>query len=235
MEIINLSIKEFNELVKFLKRLDDIGDDFFLKNDIISPSIKCEKNTPGKHIVRSRIPTSDKYKDMIYGIGMLSHVSKELGEIKGKKHSIFIEQDDTGIWINVNDTRLQLAGFYEDEDIPLVNQLAPAQDNFDEYLNRDWVTMPQEHLASIKKGDVITYEDDRKTTYVRVARSLFPLRGVTRLTAPIDYTAELYISSPKTTNGDTIVIGSSEYGTVEIHVVYPMIEVIHSYLFTPFH
>ena len=235
MEIINLSIAEFNNLVKYLKRLDDIGDDFFLKNDIICPSVRTEKNRPGKHIVRSMIPTSDKYEDVLYGVARLSETSKLLGDIKGKKQSLFIEQSEDGIWINANDLRCQLAGVYNDEDETLVESLAPAMKNFDDYLRHEWMEIPLEHLIAIKNGDVITYEDDRKSTYVRVARDLFPLRGVTRRTAPVDHTAELYISSPETTDGKTLVIGSSDKGVLEIHVTYPVIEVIHFYMFMPFH
>lgn len=235
MEIINLSISEFNNLVKYLKRLDDIGDDFFLKNDIICPSVRTEKNRPGRHIVRSMIPTSDKYENTLYGIAKLSETSKILGDIKGKKHSLFIEQNEDGIWINASDVRCQLAGVYNDEDEPLVKTLAPSMNRFDDYLAHEWTEIPVDHLTCIKNGDVMTYEDDRKSTYVRVARDLFPLRGVTRRTAPVDYTSELYISSPTTTDGETLVIGSSDKGVLEIHVTYPIIEVIHFYMFMPFH
>lgn len=235
MEIINLSITEFNNLVKHLKRLDDIGDDFFLKNDIACPSIRCDKNRPGKHVVRSMIPMSDKYRDTLYGIAKLSETSKLLGDVKGKKTSLFIEQNEKGIWINANDLRCQLAGTYSEEDSRIVDTLAPTMNCFDDYLSHEWVQMPIEHLTSIKRGDVVTYEDERKSTYVRVARSLFPLRGVTRLTAPVDYTAEFYISSPTTTDGDTLVIGSADRGVLEIHVTYPVIEAVHFYMFMPFH
>ena len=229
-----LSIKQFNELVKYLKRLDDIGDDFFLKNDIICPSVRTDSNKPGKHIVRSRIPTSTDYENVLYGIAKLSETSKILGDIKGKKQYICLEQNETSIWIVVNDLRLQLAGTYGDGD-PLIDELAPKYTVFDEYMgDYEWREISNEWLTRIKHGDVMTVEDENKTTYVRIARDLFKLRGVSRLSAPVDYTAHIHIISPES-NESTIVIGSSMHGTLALHVNNPIIESIHYYLFTPFH
>lgn len=235
MSIINLSIKEFNALVKYLKRLDDIGDDFFLKSDIISPSVRSKVNRPGRHIVRSCIPTLEEYDETLYGISRLSETSKLLGDIKGKKETLYMEQTDRGIWIVVNDLRVQLAGIYEHDDKDIADEIAPNKFSFDDYINeKDWSEISNDWLNRIKQGDVMTVEDDRKTTYVRIAKDLFKLKGVSRLSAPVDYTAAINILSPESSE-DILVVGSNCHGTLSIYMKSPVIECIHYYLFTPFH
>lgn len=231
MQRIDLTTKEFNELVKYLKRLDDIGDNFFLKNDIICPSTICEQNKPGKHVVRGIIPILPEYEDVIFGIADLSETSRALGDIKGRKTEIYMEESHDGIWIYVNGVSYRLAGVYVGED----TELAPEEKHFDDYLERhSWTEIPNEMLTRIKRGDVHTLEDANKTTYVRVGRDLFKLKGVSRLSAPVDYKAFCYISSP-ISSPETLVIGNSGYGTFELHTIYPIIESISFYLFDPFH
>ena len=238
MAITNLTIKQFNELVKYLKRLDDIGDDFYLVGDMILPSVRTPKNRPGKHLVRSRIPTLPEYDCVIYGIAKLSETSHALGDVKGKKQSIYIEQTERGIWITVNDLTVRLAGIFDDEDKELVEQTAPNKDKFDDYLAEynDWVEIPTETLNYIKQGNVLIMEDDRHTTRVRFARGEFKLKGVSRLTQPVDYSVSVHITSP-IPDPETIVIGSSgpSNGTLAMHFTSPIIEAIHYYAFSPFY
>lgn len=232
MAAIQLTIKQFNELVKYLKRLDDIGDDFFLKNDIIVPSIREPKNRPGKHIVKGEIPILPEYREIVYGISRLSETSSILGDVKGKKQVLFVEEDETGIWITINDTTVQLAGVYsEEEDL----EYAPSEEQFSDFIvNKPWRVIPTEILNNIKQGHPYDLEDDEHTTYVRIARDSFKLRGVTRTKDPVNFSANVRVVSPLS-SPDRIVINQSPYGLLEIHAIYNVIECVHQYTFSPFH
>lgn len=232
-----MTIKAFNELVKYLKRLDDLGDDFYLVGDMILPSVRTSKNRPGKHVIRSMIPSLPEYKDVIYGIANLSETSKILGSVSGKKHTLRIDQTEEGIWITANDTKVRLAGIFGEEDKDIVSQTAPNKECFDEYLaDADWTEIPHETLNDLKRGGVLTMEDDRHTTRIRIGKDLFKLKGVSRLSVPVDYTASLHIMSP-VPDTNTIVIGnsSSRYGMLSIHFKCPIIEAVHYYTFSPFY
>ena len=233
--IIDLSIKQFNELVKFLKRLDDIGDDFYLYKDVLIPSIRNEKNRPGKHVVRSMIPTSPQYGDIVYGVAELSKISKELGYVKGKKTTLYIEQTEEGIWVTINELTKQLAGIYSEEDQDMVSATGPTG-TFEDYLSvASFTEISQEELNRMKQGDIICLEDDRHTTKVRIAKDLFKLKGVSRLSLPVDYRVGYHISSP-IGNADTIVIGNAGgNGMLTMHFVSPVIEALHYYTFSPFY
>lgn len=232
MAAIQLTIRQFNDLVKYLKRLDDIGDAFFLKNDIILPSVREPKNRPGKHVVRGEIPILPEYRSVIYGISKLSETSKLLGEVKGKKQVLFIEEDETGIWVTVNDTTVQLAGVYtEEEDLTY----APAEETFSDFVvNKPWVPIPTPILQDIKEGHPYTMEDADRTTYVRIARDLFKLRGVSKTKDPVNFAVRAHIVSPLSST-ERIVINQGDFGTLELHVKYNVIECVHQYMFSPFH
>lgn len=235
MSIINLSVKQFNELVSYLKRLDDIGDDFYLKKDVIIPSVRTSKNRPGKHVVRSKIPMLPEYDGIVYGIAKLSETSKELGDVKGRKTTLYIEQTEEGIWITINNLTKQLAGIYGEEDKDIVSATAPVGE-FDEYLGTTTFTqLTHESLNAMKRGDIICLEDDRHTTKVRIARDLFRLKGVSRLSLPVAYTVGYHVQSP-VPNEDVLVIGNSNNnGMLTLHFMSPVIEAIHYYTFSPFY
>ena len=232
MAAIQLTIRQFNELVKYLKRLDDIGDDFFLKNDIIIPSIREPKNIPGKHVVRGEIPILPEYRSIVYGISKLSETSKILGDVKGKKQVLFLEENEKGIWVTVNDTTLQLAGVYKENDDLTY---APTEEAFSDFIvNKGWATIPTSILQCVKQGHPYTMEADDHTTYVRIARDLFKLRGVSRTKDPVNFSANVHIVSPLS-SPERIVINQGSFGTLELHVIYNVIECVHQYLFSPFH
>lgn len=234
MGVWNLTVKQFNELVKYLKRLDDLGDDFYLHKDAILPSVRTPKNRPGKHIIRSRIPTLPEYDDIVYGIAKLSETSRDLGDVKGKKTTIFMEQTEKGIWITINDLTKQLAGVYGEEDQDMIAATAPTG-TFDEYLKVvEFKSISQDALNDMKRGDILCLEDDRHTTKVRIARDLFKLKGVSRLTIPVNYEVEYHVSSPVPAS-DTVVIGSSKNGMLTLHFMSPVIEALHYYTFSPFY
>lgn len=235
MSILNLSVKQFNELVKYLKRLDDIGDDFYLYKDVLLPSVRNDKNRPGKHIIRSKIPTLPEYDEVLYGIANLSETSKILGDVRGKKNILHMEQTEEGIWITVNDLTVQLAGTYSKENEVIVQSTAPTG-CFDEYLNVvSFTQIPHEELNAMKRGDILCLEDDRHTTKVRIAKDLFRLKGVSRLSLPVDYAVGYHISSPVADAGTIVIGNTSTNGMLTMHFVSPVIEVLHYYTFSPFY
>lgn len=236
MAINQLTIRQFNDLVKYLKRLDDLGDDFFLVNDVIIPSIRTKENMPGKHIVKSYIPTLSEFDGTLYGIANLSNTSKLLGDVKGKKTLLELEQTTSGIWITINDLRVQLAGVYSNEDMGTLTDIISTDNWFKDYLEGyDWTELPINQLEEIKHGTMVTLEDDRRTTFVRIGRDLFKLRGVSRITAPVNYIAEFHIVSP-VSSAEVVTIGNNTHkGTLLLHVTTPIIESVHTYLFSPFH
>lgn len=232
---LNLTVRQFNDLVKYLKRLDDIGDDFYLYKDALLPSVRNAKNRPGKHIVRSKIPTMPEYDDILYGIANLSDASKELGDVRGKKEILYIEQTELGIWVTVNDLTVRLAGVYTEEQKDIVSATAPTA-GFDEYLNMvSFIQISTEELNAMKQGDILSLEDDRHTTKVRIAKDLLRLKGVSRLSLPVDYTVGYHIMSPIPSDGVIVIGSASTSGVLTLHFVSPIIEAIHYYTFSPFY
>ena len=242
----SLRAGQFNQLVSFLKRLDDIGDDFFLHGDVICPSVRGPANFPGMHFVRSEIPTSDKYANVIYGVANLNQITTEMGNIKGKKDLIEIEQTDLGIWVTCNYNKWQLAGIYSPDIIDengksqaeIAQALCPTENRFDTYLNSvEWKSLPVEMVDSIRRGSVCTLEDDRNTTFVRFGKDQLKLKGVVRTDLPVKFSLDVYIQSPESSE-DTIVISSLSgglgSGTLMIHMTDPTIECIHYYKYSPF-
>lgn len=233
MNRISLTIRQFNNLVRFLKRLDDIGDAFYLVGDVICPCVRCAENKPGLHFVRNVIPIEQK-SDVIYGIANLFETSKILGDVKGKKVMLFIDQSDDEIWVTANDVRVKLAERYTDEQIgdnPVPNG------SFDALMGTsEFVQIPANILNSIKDGKVATFEDARKTTYVRLGKDLFKLRGSTRFGVPVKYEAGICIISPVSDeNTLAINISGDNMGTVIIHFIEDFIEALHFYKFSPYH
>lgn len=236
---------KFNDIVKFLKRLDDIGNDFFLYGDVIVPSVRYPENFPGMHIVRSELPYYDEYKDTLYAIFKLGETSSEMGDIKGKKVLIEYEQNETGIWIRVNDHQWQLAGIYSNDieedgrsQAEIAESLKPQSNEFETYMNSvEWTSIPTEIIDQIRNGSVCTLEDERKTTYVRFGKDALKLKGVSRKDMPSKFTLDVSIISPLSSE-DTIVVstlsGGLDSGTLMIHMDDPTIECIHYYKFSPF-
>lgn len=236
---------EFNSIVKFLKRLDDIGDDFFLYGNVIVPSVRCPANFPGMHIVRSDLPLFEEYKETLYAMYRIGPSSAEMGEAKGKKVLIELEQNEVGIWIRLNENQWQIAGIYSteaDEDgqsqAEIAEQLKPKSNDFEVYMNSvEWSVVPPNIIEDIKNGSVCTLEDERKTTYVRFGKDVLKLRGSIRRDMPAKFTLDVSIVSPLSSE-DVIVVntmsGGLDSGTLMIHMEDQTIECIHYYKFSPF-
>ena len=245
--ITKLTAGEFKDITAFLKRLDDIGDDFFLYGDVICPSIRTEMNKPGMHIVRADLPLFDEYKDVLYGIYRLNQTSTEMGDVKGKKITLEFEQTELGIWITCNDQRWQLAGRYSadiiDEEsgnsqVEIAESSKPANNDFEKYMeSTTWSSLTPSMIENIKMGNVCTLEDERKTTYVRFGKDVLKLKGTVRRDLPAKFTLDVSIISPLSSE-DTIVVstlsGGLDSGTFMIHMTDPTIECIHYYKYSPF-
>lgn len=236
---------EFNRITRYLKRLDDIGDDFFLYGDVICPSIRNASNFPGMHIVMSDLPTFDQYKDVLYGIFNLNKTSTEMGEVKGKKLRILFEQTDVGIWIELNEHRWQLAGIYSKEleedghsQAEIADSLKPVNNKFKTYMESvEWHTLDSDSVNAIKNGSVCVLEDERRTTYVRFGKDILKLKGQVRRDLPAKFSLDVCIISPESSE-DIIVVnlmsGGLSSGTMMIHMMDEVIECIHYYKYSPF-
>lgn len=241
-----LTAGEFNRMTQYLKRLDDIGDDFFLYGNVICPSVRSAANFPGMHIVRAELPLFDEYKDRLYGIFKLNQTSTEMGDAKGKKTLLEFEQTEAGIWITCNENKWQLAGIYSPDIIDeqgnsqaeIADTLKPANNDFETYMDaNEWSSLTPEMVESIKMGNVCILEDERKTTYVRFGKDILKLKGAVRKDLPAKFTLDVNIVSPISSE-DTIVVstlsGGLDSGTLMIHMEDPVIECIHYYKYSPF-
>lgn len=237
---------EFNNIVKFLKRLDDIGDDFFLYGDVICPSVRVKENFPGMHLVRADLPLFGEFENVIYAMFKINETSTDMGNVKGKKILIEYEQTERGIWITLNDNVWQLAGTYSPDVIDengrtqaeIAETLCPKSNKFDSYMDSvEWSEIPTDTINIIKNGSICTLEDERKTTYVRFGRDALKLKGATRKDMPAKFSLDVSIQSPLSSE-DTLVVstvsGGMDSGTLMLHMLDPVIECIHYYKYSPF-
>ena len=199
-----LKCKDFDAWVSFLGRLNKIGTDFIIKNDIIIPTVKGTKSgshdkIPGRHLTRDPLFMDDEdcyVKDGIYtSCYSLEDMIKIFKSIKennapARKQIIYSRTKD-GIYIQFADMqRYQLfnlldTNYTSEEDIRRYELISRDLEWFSDYLSapNDWLNITQEEIINLRNNKLMVLRQDLGDTNVwaRIARSIFTMAGVTRL------------------------------------------------------
>ena len=210
-----LKCKDFDAWVSFLGRLNKIGSDFVIKNDIIIPTIKGTKSgshdkIPGRHLTRDPlfIDNDECYvKDGVYtSCYSLEEMIKIFKSIKennpiARKQIVYI-REPKGIYIKfAHMQKYQLfalldPNYVDEEDIQRYELITRDLEWFSDYLSapNEWLNITQEEIINLRNNHLMVLRQDLGDTNVwaRIARSIFTMAGVTRLGVSfadnVDYT-----------------------------------------------
>lgn len=206
--------------------MKSVGNDFLIKGDIWTPSIRNESNTPGIHIGRDPV-LYGLYRDegMGYTRYTCSHLEDTVLSLKddmpkGKKQGISIEITESEILLTVNDVQWVIASKY----IESTDDFCPEYSMFDDILkNNSWsrfLTDTLQQLNDYHPVSVIGKVDGTdETTTVRLAKNLFKLSGVKKKN--IDFSGEYSLKNTE--------LFDKTVASLIIHMTYPNIECAHLY------
>ena len=224
---LTLTSKELTLYINFLKRLKSIGNDFLIKGDIWTPSIKTVSNSPGTHISRDPILTKiySSEEDIQYTRYTCSNLDCTIESLKtdmpkGKKQGIAVEMTEQEISLYVNDTQWVIASKYLDSTEDFCPQYSMFGDIIKEH---NWSSFLKDTLQCINDYHPVSIigkvdGTDEKTT-IRLAKNLFKLSGVKKKS--IDYCGEYSVTDTKEFD-ETVA-------KLTLHMIYPNIECAHIY------
>lgn len=213
MKEMALKCKDFDAWVSFLGRLNKIGSDYFIKNDVIMATKKGTKSgsnnkIPGRHLTRDPlfIDDTDCYvEDGVYILLPLESLIDYFKSIrennKDARKMIIYKRDKEGIYIQFSGlgdfqiATLMTIDYDVDNDNNYVG-LASGITWFDNLVDtvETWKSISDEDLVNLRNNEVLMLEQEVGGTHIwsRVARSIFITSGVSRLNTPlarhIDYT-----------------------------------------------
>lgn len=196
MELIKeFRCKDLDAYISFLKRIFKIGTHYILKNDIMFALNRTTAGRPGKHIVRYPYNVNN---DVIYGFNELTDILEQLDQNKekyNKRKDILYYHTDDHIILTVNGEDIVVAVAVPDINETVKTGLALTTNFIEEIGDQSsWIELPTSELEKIKLGSVpfiettIPHSDNILNVRTRIGKSLFKLAGVTRVTAPVDYT-----------------------------------------------
>lgn len=225
MELI-LKCKDFDAYVSFLGRLNKIGSNFVIKNDIVFPVTKGVKsgtteNIPGRHLTRDPLFINDEsaYEPNILYIPVLSidrmiSCLKEFKTNKEARKKIVLIRTKEGVSIQFNGLQPMMLFVNEklwkfDDTIPY-HQTTAHLTWFNDYLNtpNNWIPIETKDLVNLRNNGlmVIRQEINGLKLWSRIARSIFIMSGVSRMDTPLAKHVEYTFIHSDTIQTDTAVM-----------------------------
>jgi hypothetical protein len=231
--VLEFKSAEFTKYVSFLKRIDDISDSYYIKNDVWIPSTRTNQNKPGVHIIQDPFyNTDDALDNVTYRCTKLCELSKTLGDIKGKKTGIAYERDMTGIYISISDIKYTIAVVPDSipQSMEIISTFESKIYDNGNTTDKDWVNFTFDELTLLKSGGPITLSipNGDMVAKVRVGKSLFKLSGTTSYSKPVNYTSKYNVAIvPPNENNEVM-------GILTILVNYDRLTCLHRYMFEPY-
>lgn len=205
-----LTSKELKSYVSFLKRIAAESEFFYVCNGVWYP---FQSST----VIKDTL-TDNHLDGIIYSIRDVTNIAKYIEGLKGKKNTIQYVEEENEICLVINDERIKI-GYNATNEFTQEAAKKLLDKKFTDYLNpHKFYPIPTEELQDIKDGHVRTYQIDGST--VRIAISLFTLRGVARKDAPVNFQSEIAVED-RDDNVKNLIL----------HCNYPVLECIHKYPF----
>lgn len=249
--ILSLKCKDFDALSGFFTRLAKIGSHYILKNDcyIATQKNQISKTSSdkyiGKHIIRDPFFCDDEtyyIKHAVYLVGELPQIVEDFKKIKEnapeKRKRITLHRNIERIYIVfADDSEIELARLGDKDSLEEdVKQTANLVTEFQDIITTSETVSPNGFI-DLSEQDLIDLRDDHlkeleetingRRIHTRIARSLFPLAGITRTgNAFATYVKTIFLPSDQ-----------SDIAILRMHTLYPCsgsnivkLDCIHEYL-----
>lgn len=241
MEAFNIgtSKKAIDEkILRFLRRLGTIHDQWLVCGDIWVPAERLAKTRPGVHLTRNpQIQLNVDCADRIYKTKPIGEIMTEFESLEGKVKNAFLIQNMEMITLEISfrdsgDVLIVLATLVVNDEDKKRYPMMLRDITFQGFMENQgyWTELKEDVLMAIKKGNVFQIEDNG-FVLARLVRNMFKLRGRSeRVNADIDYTAKycIILKPGKRTEG---ILGSIGF---LLYVNYGFIEAISYYINIPY-
>ena len=225
---INLRSKELDGYKSFLSRLKSLGDNFLIKGNIWTPSIKTESNTPGIHVAKD--PMLEKYYQetenpmyLKYTCSHLSDTLKEINQVRGRKNVIQVIISEEELILQINDTQWVIASKYKEDTVDFIPQFEYFKNILS--ISSEWHELSIEILQNLIDGHPVSLvakiANSDELSVIRLTRKLMKLRSDQCKT--LDHKGQYTLISAAGDNFDETVC------QIILHMEYKNIECINMY------
>lgn len=225
--VIDLKSKDFDAWVSFLKRINGIGRNYIIKNDIYLATDKKNKSgtnvkIAGRHLFHDPLFNDNdvEIQEIIYVLKDIDDLLNEIKDVteedKELRKGIIYSRDTEGIYIDFpNGHSIAVAlvidnpTLFLDNDVlrmitTISRQISTFSEllKFPEIINSNWINIDRETLISIRDGSPITISQtvNDKKMYARIAKSVFVASGASRFGNPIAEEAKYAFIPPRSDN-----------------------------------
>lgn len=227
------SIEE--NLLKFVKRLRSIEENWLIVNDFWFPANRDKRTRPGVHVAKNPYLNglSDGYENLIYMTCFLTSTIERIEDTKGRiTGAVTITQDENSITLNFNDNSFLIASRANADDNEIKGNIPSFVLNtrFDDYVTEhSWTEISEDTLLKLKKGDLFKIETDDMVIF-RLVRSFLKLRAKSeRIAAEVAYKGFYWWSEPEVND-----IFSLSYSRFLVFMDYGFFQCIHHYVTVPY-
>lgn len=197
-----LKAKDLDSYTSFLGRLNKLGSKFFIKNDIIYPTVIGTKSSstdkiPGQHFIQD--PFHEDFDDaygridgVVYRMATLGPVIEKLKKIKEEnpaaRKDIRVIKTEYGMSINlVGCEPIIITTKYVPIDGDPIHNTIPNYFGDMEVTDYEWDSLLETEMVSLRDNGlmVISQRHEDMKMWSRIAKSVFPMAGTTKTGTPI--------------------------------------------------